>query len=81
VLKLAGKKVRFGATVTLIDVDTEARLVYKIVGEDEANVKQGKISISSPLARALIGKEAGDDAEVAAPSGARAYEISKVEFK
>jgi transcription elongation factor GreA len=79
--KLAGKKVRFGATVTLIDMDSEAKLVYKIVGEDEANVKQGKVSISSPLARALIGKEAGDDAEVAAPSGARAYEISKVEYK
>ena len=54
---------------------------YKIVGEDEANVKKGKISITSPLARALIGKEAGDDAEVAAPSGARAYEIAKVEYK
>ncbi len=81
VSKLSGNKVRFGATVTLIDMDSEKEIVYKIVGEDEANVKQGKISITSPLARALIGKEAGDDAEVAAPSGARAYEISKVEYK
>jgi transcription elongation factor GreA len=79
--KLSGKKVRFGATVTLIDMDSEGKTIYKIVGEDEANVKNGKISITSPLARALIGKEAGEDAEVAAPSGARAYEISKVEFK
>jgi len=79
--KLGGKKVRFGATVTIIDVDTEEKFTYKIVGEDEANVKGGKISVTSPLARALIGKEAGEEAEVAAPSGARAYEISKVVYK
>lgn len=81
VSKLTGGKIRFGATVSLIDVDTEDEVTYKIVGEDEANVKDGKISISSPIARALIGKEEGDEAEVAAPSGARAYEITKVEYR
>jgi transcription elongation factor GreA len=79
--KLGGKKIRFGATVTIIDVDSEETFTYKIVGEDEANVKEGKVSITSPLARAMIGKEEGDEAEVAAPSGARAYEVSKVVYK
>jgi transcription elongation factor GreA len=79
--KLGGKKIRFGATVTIVDVDSEEKFTYKIVGEDEANVKEGKISITSPLARAMIGKEEGDEAEVAAPSGARAYEVSKVVYK
>ncbi|MEZ5986843.1 MAG: transcription elongation factor GreA [Hyphomonas sp.] len=81
VSKLGGGKIRFGATVSLIDVDSEEEVTYKIVGDDEANVKEGKISISSPIARALIGKEEGDEAEVAAPSGARAYEIVKVEYR
>ena len=81
VSKLTGGKIRFGATVSLIDVDSEEESAYKIVGDDEANVKEGKISISSPIARALIGKEEGDEAEVAAPSGARAYEIVKVEYR
>lgn len=81
VSKLGGKKIRFGATVTIIDVDSEEKFTYKIVGEDEADVKEGKISITSPLARAMIGKEEGDEAEVAAPSGARAYEIAKVVYK
>lgn len=81
VSKLGGKKIRFGATVTIIDVDSEEKFTYKIVGEDEANVKDGKISVTSPLARAMIGKEEGDEAEVAAPSGARAYEVSKVVYK
>ena len=81
VSKFSGTKIRFGATVTIVDVDTEESQTYKIVGEDEASVKLGKISITSPIARALIGKEEGDEAEVAAPSGARAYEISKVEYK
>ncbi|MFN7054597.1 transcription elongation factor GreA [Hyphomonas sp.] len=79
--KLSGTKIRFGATVTIIDVDTEETFTYKIVGEDEADVKAGKISITSPIARALIGKEEGDEAEVAAPAGARAYEVSKVVYK
>ena len=81
VSKLGGKKIRFGATVTIIDVDSEEKFTYKIVGEDEASVKEGKISVTSPIARAMIGKEEGDEAEVAAPSGARAYEISKVVYK
>ena len=81
VSKLEGGKIRFGATVSLIDVDSEEEVTYKIVGDDEANVKEGKISISSPIARALIGKEEGDEAEVAAPSGARAYEVTKVEYR
>ncbi|MEZ5999105.1 MAG: transcription elongation factor GreA [Hyphomonas sp.] len=80
VTKLSGGKIRFGATVSLVDVDTEEEVTYKIVGEDEADVKNGKVSITSPIARALIGKEEGDEAEVAAPSGARAYEITKVEY-
>ena len=79
--KLGGAKVRFGATVTIADVDTEEEQTYKIVGEDEADVKQGKISVTSPIARALIGKEEGDEAEVAAPAGARAYEVIKVVYK
>ena len=81
VSKLGGPKIRFGATVTIVDVDSEEKFTYKIVGEDEANVKDGKISITSPLARAMIGKEEGDEAEVAAPSGARAYEVAKVVYK
>ncbi|MCA8901392.1 MAG: transcription elongation factor GreA [Hyphomonas sp.] len=81
VAKLNGAKIRFGATVTLIDVDTEDSVTYKIVGEDEADVKHGKVSITSPIARALIGKEEGDEAEVAAPAGARAYEVTKVEYR
>jgi len=78
--KLSGTKVRFGATVTLVDVDTEEEHAYKIVGEDEADIAAGKVSVSSPIARALIGKEEGDEAEVSAPGGAKAYEIAKVEF-
>lgn len=79
--KLSGTRVRFGATVTIADVDTEEEQTYKIVGEDEADVKAGKISVTSPIARALIGKEEGDEAEVSAPAGARAYEVVKVVYK
>ena len=74
-------KVVFGSTVDLEDEASGAAVTYQIVGEDEANVKEGKISITSPLARAMIGKEEGDEAEVSAPSGARAYEIAKVVYK
>ena len=81
VTKLKGEKIVFGATVTLIDVDTEKEPTYRIVGEDEADIAKGKVSITSPIARALIGKTVGDEAEVAAPGGARVYEISAVEFK
>ena len=79
--KLSGSTVKFGATVTIIDVETEKEATYKIVGEDEADVALGKVSITSPIARALIGKEEGDEAEVAAPGCVRAYEISKVAYK
>jgi transcription elongation factor GreA len=79
--KLSGNTVKFGATVTLVDEDTEEKVKYKIVGDLEANVREGKISISSPIARALIGKSKGDSAEVTTPKGARSYEILKVEWK
>lgn len=79
--KMSGDTVKFGATVTLIDEDTDERVKYKIVGEFEANVREGKISISSPIARALISKAKGDTAEVATPKGARSYEIVKIEWK
>ncbi|MEM8987476.1 MAG: transcription elongation factor GreA [Pseudomonadota bacterium] len=78
--KLEGQDVKFGATVTIVDEDTDEEVKYQIVGDFEADVKEGKISISSPIARALIGKEVGDSVEVAAPGGARAYEILKVEY-
>ncbi len=81
VSKLNGKEVKFGATVTLIDDDTEEKKSWQIVGDFEADVKAGKISISSPIARAMIGKSKGDMIEVAAPGGARTYEIAKVEYK
>ncbi len=81
VSKLDGGSVKFGATVHVLDEDTEEEGVYKIVGEDEAEVRSGKVSVTSPLARALIGKEAGDVVEVAAPGGAKSYEILKIEWK
>jgi len=82
IAKLAGSKtIMFGATVTLIDEDTEEKKRYQIVGDAEADVKQGRISISSPIARALIGKSKGDTVEVAAPGGARSYEIIDVKYK
>ena len=79
--KLSGESVKFGATVKLVDEDTDEEVSYKIVGEYEADVKKGKISITSPIARALIGKKKGDSVEVTTPKGARAYEILKVAFK
>jgi len=79
--KLGGSSVKFGATVTVIDVESEKESTYKIVGEDEADVALGKVSVTSPIARALIGKEEGDEAEVAAPGGVRAYEIASVTYK
>ena len=80
VSKLSGKQVKFGATVQLLDEDSGDKSKYKIVGEDEADVKAGKISISSPIARAMIGKEEGDVVEVMAPGGAKSYEIVKVKY-
>jgi transcription elongation factor GreA len=79
--KLSGSTVKFGATVTLIDEDNDAKVKYQLVGDLEANAKKGRISISSPIARALIGKTKGDTVEVTAPGGARSYEILKVEFR
>ena len=80
VSKLSGKTVKFGAIVTLEDEDTDTKVKYQIVGDLEADAKRGRISISSPIARALIGKTAGDRVEVAAPGGARSYEILKVQY-
>lgn len=73
-------RVVFGATVTLEDLETEESVRYQIVGEDEADIKLGKISVASPIARALIGKEAGNVAEVQAPNGIREYDIITVEY-
>ncbi len=80
VSKLGGKTVKFGATVTLIDEDTDEEKKYQIVGETEADVKSGRVSITSPIARALIGKTVGDTVEVNAPGGGKSYEILKVAF-
>ncbi len=73
-------KVIFGATVTLLNIDTDEEVTYKIVGHEEADIKLNKISVNSPVARALIGKEEGDECLVAAPSGNIEYEIMKVEY-
>jgi transcription elongation factor GreA len=78
--KMSGTTVKFGATVKLIDEDTEENKTYQIVGDQEADVKQGRISISSPIARALIGKEVGDSIEVVAPGGSKAYEILAINW-
>ncbi|MFC3851274.1 transcription elongation factor GreA [Salinispirillum marinum] len=72
-------KVVFGTTVSLINLDTDAQVTYRIVGEDEANVKENRISVTSPIARALIGKEEGDVVNVVTPGGQVEYEIEKVE--
>ena len=80
VSKLSGKTIKFGATVTLVDEDTEEEKAYQIVGESEADVKSGKVSITSPIARALIGKTVGDSVEVNAPGGGKSYEVLKVAF-
>jgi transcription elongation factor GreA len=81
VSKLSGDTIKFGATVTLIDEDTEKKQVWQIVGEPEADAKSGRISIASPLARALVGKKKGANVEVVTPGGARAYEVVKVEWR
>ena len=81
ITKLSGDVIKFGATVTLVDEDTEKKQVWQIVGEVEADAKKGRISITSPLARALIGKKKGSSVEVNTPGGAKAYEITKVEWR
>jgi len=79
--KLTGSTIKFGATVKLIDDDTEEEKVYQIVGDSEADVKGGKVSISSPIARALIGKKTGDSIEVNTPGGGKSYEILEVAYR
>ena len=81
VSKLSGETIKFGATVTLIDEDTEEKKIWQLVGEPEADAKKGRISITSPLARALLGKTKGSNIEVVAPGGAKAYEVVKVEWR
>lgn len=80
VSKLSGSHVKFGATVTVVDEDTEGEARYQIVGEHEADVKKGRLSLTSPLSRAMIGKESGDVVEVQTPGGVKSYEILKVEW-
>ena len=80
ITKLSGDTVKFGATVELVDEDTDEEKTYQIVGDQEADVSSGKISISSPISRALIGKSEGDSVEVSAPGGSKSYEILAVKF-
>jgi transcription elongation factor GreA len=81
VSKLSGDTIKFGATVTLVDEDTEEKKVWQIVGEPEADARKGRISVASPLARALVGKTKGASVEVNTPGGAKAYEVKKVEWR
>jgi transcription elongation factor GreA len=80
VSKLSGSAVKFGATVTLADEETDEEQTFQIVGEDEADVSQGLLSVTSPLARALIGKQIGESVEVTTPGGAKSYEVVTVAF-
>lgn len=77
----AGGKIVFGATVDLLDVEKDSEVTYQLVGEDESDIKQGRISITSPIARALIGKRVDDVAEVQAPGGIREYEILDIRYE
>jgi transcription elongation factor GreA len=79
--KLTGNTIKFGATVTLVDEDTDEKRIFQIVGESEADVKAGRVSITSPTARALIGKKTGDSVEVNTPGGGKSYEILDVAFE
>jgi transcription elongation factor GreA len=81
VTRLTGKVIKFGAKVTLADEDTEEESTYQIVGAEEADVGKGRLSVTSPLARALIGKQSGDSVEVTTPGGSKAYEVIRVRFK
>jgi transcription elongation factor GreA len=81
VSKLSGKEVKFGATVTLLDEDTDEKASYQIVGQDEADIAARRLSVTSPLARALIGKHVGDTIEVTTPGGSKSYEITRIAFK
>ena len=77
----AGNKIVFGATVDLVDPDSDEAVTYQIVGDLEADIKQGRISVSAPIARALIGKHEGDEIEIDAPSGRRSYEVVAVRYE
>lgn len=79
--KMTGDSVKFGATVVVIDEDSEEESQFQIVGADESDLDRGRISVTSPMARALIGKEVGDQIEVIAPSGSRYYEVASVEYR
>lgn len=79
--QMSGSVIRFGATVTLVDEDTDEESTYTIVGEDEADIAKGRLSVTAPLARALIGKQKGDSFEVTTPGGSKGYEILKVAYK
>jgi len=81
VSKLSGTRIKFGATVKLIDEDTEEEKTYQIVGEPEADVRSGRVSVTSPIARALMGKTVGDTVEVTTPGGGKSYEVLKVMFR
>ncbi|GJD42456.1 Transcription elongation factor GreA [Methylobacterium cerastii] len=80
VTKLSGDKIKFGATVKLLDDDTEEEKTYQIVGEPEADVHSGRVSITSPIARALIGKGVGDSVEVTTPGGGKSYEVVGIRY-
>jgi transcription elongation factor GreA len=81
VTKLSGNRIKFGATVKLVDEDTEEEKTYQIVGEPEADVRSGRVSITSPIARALMGKTVGDTVEVTTPGGGKSYEVMDVMFR
>ncbi len=78
--KLSGDTVKFGARVCLLNIDTDEEVTYQLVGPEESDVKQGRISVSSPLARGLIGREVGDEVTVSLPGGTRIYEIQEISF-
>ncbi|HEV2602155.1 MAG TPA: transcription elongation factor GreA [Microvirga sp.] len=78
--KLSGDSIKFGATVKLVDEDTEEEKTYQIVGEPEADVRSGRVSVTSPIARALMGKKVGDTVEVSTPGGGKSYEVVGVRF-
>jgi transcription elongation factor GreA len=80
IAKLSGDRIKFGATVKLVDEDTEEEKIYQIVGEPEADVRSGRVSVSSPIARALMGKTIGDTVEVSTPGGGKSYEVVGVRF-
>lgn len=80
VTKLSGERIKFGATVQLVDEDTEEEKTYQIVGEPESDVRLGRVSITSPIARALVGKTIGDTVEVSTPGGGKSYEVVGVRF-